>query len=65
MSTRSRKTAEDQVEFTEQSMHSKVGTKRSHQVNAGTPPPEPKKTRASVRAQSGPNTRITRSHSQK
>ena len=65
MSTRSRKAAEDQVEFTEQSMHSKVGTKRSHQEKAGTPPPEPKRTRASVRAQSGPNTRITRSHSQK
>ena len=64
MSTRSRKAAEDQVELTEQAMHSKVGTKRS-QENAGTHPPEPKRTRASVRARSGANTRITRSHSQK
>ena len=64
-STRSRKLAEDKVDFTEQSVHSKVGTKRSRQENAGTPPPEPKRTRASVRAQSGPNTRITRSTSRK
>ena len=65
MSTRSRKAAEDQVELIKQSMHSKVGTKRSRQEKAETPPPEPKRTRASVRAQSGPNMRITRSHSQK
>ena len=64
-STRSRKPAEDKVDFTEQSVHSKVGTKRSRQENAGTPPPEPKRTRASVRAQSGPTTRITRSTSRK
>ena len=64
-STRSRKPPEDKNEFTEQSMHSKVGIKRSRQESAGTPPPEPKRTRASARAQGGPNTRITRSHSHK
>ena len=65
MSTRSKNAVEDQVEFTVQSLHSKVGTKRSHQENARKPPPDPKRTRASVQAQSGLNMRITRSHSQK
>ena len=65
ISTRSKKAFEDQVEFTVQSLHSKLGTKRSHQENASIPPPEPKRTRASVQAQSGLNMRITRSCSQK
>lgn len=62
VSTRSRKAVEDQAVFTE---HLKVGTKRSRQENARTPPPEPKRTRARIQAESGPNMRITRSHSQK
>ena len=62
MSTRSRKAIEDQAVFTE---HLKVGTKRSRQENAITPPPEPKRTRARIQAESGLNMRITRSHSQK
>ena len=62
MSTRSRKAVEDQAEFTG---HLKVGTKRCRQEDARTPPPEPKRTRARMQAESGLNMRITRSHSQK